>query len=244
MRQSRLGSWFTLWLTFPFFTFMSPLQAAASSPVGTLQCEGKVYLGSDLARSSSVVYAGDRLRIDEGRATLSFPRGDLLVVTAHSDVTLQNAADGYLVKLEKGHLVFATPSKSAVLVETDGLILAPQGNTNGLAEIALRGDGSVVVAVQRGAISVAHLRKEPVIVESGKILTVSRSQDQPKQAQQPGTGAHGKPTLAERLRTFRIDGLTHNASVALLVVGVGGAATAAVVVPISIREAPVSPSAP
>jgi hypothetical protein len=52
-------------------------------------------------------------------------------------------------------------------------------------------------------------------------------------------------TVGEKLRTFRIGGLSHNASVALIVGVVGGATAAAIAIPLALDdEAPVSPSQP
>jgi hypothetical protein len=52
-------------------------------------------------------------------------------------------------------------------------------------------------------------------------------------------------TLGDKLRTFRIGGLSHGASLAVVVGVIGGAAAAAIAVPLVVGdEEEVSPSAP
>ncbi len=219
------------------------LPATDTVAVGTLHCEGTVYLGGETATTESIVYSGDHLRIDEGRATVSFPRGGLLLVERHSDAALLGSPGAFVIRLEKGQLALAVSSPTPVRVETGGLTVSPGGTFPTLSDITLRGDGSMVMAVHRGEISVTKLRRDPVVVTSGQVLTIS-----PKRAlaqgQTVGTGAHGKMSLSDKLRTFHIDGLSHDASVVLGIVGIGAAVTAAVVIPIAVKEPQVSPSAP
>jgi hypothetical protein len=52
-------------------------------------------------------------------------------------------------------------------------------------------------------------------------------------------------TLGEKLRTFRIGGLSHGASVALMVGILGGTTAAAIAIPLTVGdEEPISPSQP
>jgi len=230
----------SFFLAFP----VGMLPAASSTPVGTLRFEGIVYLGGERAHTDSVLYSGDHLRTADGRATISLPRGELLVLGKNSTVAFERSRGGLLVGLEKGQLALAASPQLPVRVETDGLTVSPTGTFPGLAEVALREDGSVAVAVRRGTMAVANLRAEPVIVAAGELLTVSPRLAQAEKSRPVGTAAHGKMTLGEKLRTFRIGRLSHAASVGVLAGIIGGAAAAAIIVPLTVGEEKVSPSAP
>lgn len=246
MPQSVASKQMLTWLCVPVLFLAGGQPAVGANPVGTLRPDGNVYLGKQTVRATSVIYSGDRLTTEEGRATVSFLSNAVMVLDGHSDAALEASADGLRVGLEKGQLALAVPTARPIQVETGGLSLTPIEDFPSFAEVALRADGSVVVAVHRGKVSVNNLRASPVFVSAGQILTVSPrlSQAQGQGKAPVGTGAHGKMTIGERLRTFRIGGLSHTASAAVVLVGLGAAGTAAVVVPIAIREHVASPSVP
>lgn len=238
-----------MWLSLSLILGAGSLRAAVPTAVGTLRCDGVVYLDQNLARTEAIVYSGDRVMTDEGRATVSFPRGDLLVLDRQSRAALQNSPEGFLVNLERGQLSLAVSTPQSIRVETEGLTISRLGSFPSLAEVALRADGSVLVAVHRGTIAVSELRREPVVVEAGRMLTVSprlaQSQSQGEgQTQSVGTTAHGKMSLGEKLRTFQLGRLNHTASAALLFGSLGALAAVAVAVPLANKPATVSPSVP
>lgn len=218
------------------------IQAAALTPLGTLRSTGVVYVGERLASAEAVIFNGDHLKTEEGRAAISLSRGDLVVLERQSAATLHNSSGGPSIGLERGKLSLAVSGPRPIRVESDGLTLSPTGAFPSLSEMAVGADRSVVVAVRRGALSVANLRPEPVVVRAGQVLTISPRAGQ-SQEQSVGTAAHGKMTLGEKLRTFHIGGLSHTASVGLAVGGLGGAAAAAAIVP-AINRQTVSPSGP
>lgn len=221
------------------------LPAATPSPIGALRYEGTVYLGQDAVSLNTVIYSGDTLRTGEGKATIALPRGDLVVLGQNSAAALDRTAEALTVGLEKGQLALASSSQLPLRVQADGLTISPTGSFPTLAEIALLDDGTLRLVVRRGKISVAHLRPEPVVLAAGQLLTVNPRLAQSQQKQPIGTGAHGKMTLGEKLRTFRIGGLSHGASLAVVGGVIGGAAAAAIAVPLVVGdEEPVSPSAP
>ncbi len=207
----------------------TPLLAASPVAVGLLRCEGDVYLGSNQASSETALYVGDRLRTQEGRAAVKFLGGDLVDVDGHSNLAIRIDSGGILIGLEKGQIAWTATTPRATHVEIAGLDISSDGFSPSLAEIALRNNGSVVVAVERGNISVSHLKSEPVIVRAGRVLTVNPSVEDSK-GQNVGTGAHGEKSLAEKIRTFRIDGLSSAGTTALLVGGVVAGGTAALVI--------------
>ncbi len=222
----------------------SSLGAGTSAPAGTLRTDGKVYVGDNLVATTSVVFVGDRLRTEAGQATVNFSHGDLMVLRRQTEATLQGAPQSIVVGLSKGELVLASSSEKSPSVDVAGLLLTSEGKSPGLAQVALKGDGTLLVVVHRGTFRAARLRRDPVTLSSGQMLTVNPRVELDQGPVATGTGAHGKPTLGERLRTFRVDGLSHNASVALLATGLAAATAAAIIVPISIREARTSPFIP
>jgi len=223
------------------------LLSAAPTPVGALHSEGTVYLGQDAVSLGSVIYSGDILRTDEGKATVTLPSGDLIALGNRSSAALDRSNQAVLVSLEMGQLAFASSAspRLPLRIEADGVTISPSSSFRTLGEIALLGDGTLRLAVRRGKISVANLRPEPVVLSAGQVLTVDPRLAQADKSKPIGTGAHGKMTLGEKLRTFRIGGLSHGASVVIVAGVIGGAAATAIAVPLVVGdEEPVSPSTP
>lgn len=217
----------------------APLPAAAPDVLGTLRSNGAVYLGTVSTQGEVTLYGGDRVSTEASQATVSFLRGNLLVLDRQSRAMFQRTARGPIVNLERGSLSFTASASEAVRVETEGLILSGTGSYPSLAEVALRGDGGLVVAVHRGTLAVANLRPDPVVVKSGQYLTVD-----PPAAQVVGTAAHGKQTLGDKLRTFHLGRLSHAASVAALAGILGGITATSIAIPLAHEGPRVSPSAP
>lgn len=220
--------------------------AAGSAPIGTLRCEGTVYVESAKAPFETVVFSGDKVATADGRATLSLSQGTRVVLERGSSAALVKSQEGLTVGLEKGQLALRSDPQTPVQVETSGLTLAATGRFPSLAEVAMLSDGAVSLSVRRGAVVVRNLRAEPVVVRAGNFIVISPRLANQDPAKTPGTGAHGGKTLGESLRTFKLGGLSHGASVAViggLVVGVA----AAVAIPMALDDepsTPVSPAAP
>jgi len=217
----------------------APLCAAVPEALGTLRADGAVYLDRVSTQGESTLYGGDQVSTNASQATVAFLRGNLLVLDRQSRAMFQRTERGLVVNLERGGLSFTASASEAVRVETEGLILSRTGAYPSLAEVALGGDGSIVVAVHRGSLAVANLRPDPVVVEAGQYLKVD-----PPAAQVVGTAAHGKQTLGDKLRTFHIGSLSHAASVAVIAVAAGGITAAAIAIPLAHQGPTVSPSAP
>lgn len=232
---------------------------AGAAPVGTAHGEGTFLVDGQAVRTLSVVYFGDEVRTEKTQASVTLEGGSLVVLGQDSSVRFVPARNSTGVALEKGQLALSTPPKSTVHVQSSGLTLAPSAAVASLAEISLRADGSLVVAVHRGGLAVSNLREKPVDLGAGQVLTVNprlgkadngsgeqgESQAGAAQTEPVGTGAHGKMTLGEKLRTFRIGGLSHGASVALMVGILGGITAAGIAIPLTVGdEQPISPSQP
>ncbi len=244
MRLPFRGSTLCLGMTISLLLAGSATVVGAPTPAGTLRCDGKVYVGNDRINSTAAVYAGDRLRTEEGQATVSFSHGDFMVLRNQTGAAIQSASDGLVIGLTRGELVLSSSSTQGPRVDVGGLLLTSEGKAPGLAQVAMKSDGTIAILVHRGVFSVAHLRPGPVVVSADQMLTVQPRVEQKEGPVTTGTGAHGNPTLGESLRTFRIDGLSHNASMAILVGSIGGAAAAAIIVPNVITESTISPSRP
>lgn len=229
-RGARVG--FCLLLVLPVVS----LTAANRSFLGTLRPSGVVFLDGDSVRGESVVYTGDQLKTQEGRAAVSLPGGSLMVLDRNSSAILKRSHPETSIGLENGTLTVSFANQEALRVRADGLQVSPSGSFPVLAEVAMKGDGSLVVAVHRGKISIADLRAEPVTVAAGQVITVSPRLAQAQQSKPVGTGAHGKMTLGEKLRTFHIGSLSHATSVAIVGGTLAGATAAAVIVPLTVGE--------
>ncbi len=222
------------------------LAAAASSPLGTIRCDGSVFLGSEKARLETAVYSGDQVTTADGRATLSLSRGNRALIDRESTASLLRSAEGVTVGLERGRVAWTADTSASLRVETAGLTMAPAGSFPSLAEVAMKADGSVTLSVHKGSITVQNLRAAPVVVAAGEFITISPRLAQQGQAKSEpiGTGAHGKMTLGEKLRTFRIGNLSHGASTAIVVGTIGAATATAIIVPLTVGEEEASPSTP
>jgi len=239
MFQASRRSVAALGLGLPLMLLAIPLRADSSRALGTLRSASTVQLDRLPARGECTLYSGDRVSTEASPATVSFRRGDLLVLDRQSRAMFQLTEGGLVVDLERGALSFSASSADDARVESDGLTFIRTGSFPSLAEVALRDDGSVVLAVRRGTVAVRNLRPEPVVVQAGQYLRVG-----PPGAQVVGTGAHGKQTFGERVRTFQIGGLSHAASVGILGGTVGVFAAAAIAVPLATQPKKASPAAP
>jgi len=212
--------------------------AGNSASLGTLRIDGSVYVGEEKAHAETVLYSGDRITTSEGHAVVSLSSGPRVVMDRDSSAALTSSTGGLILGVEKGRLALLSDPKSPLQVETDGLRLSPSSTFPTLAEISMLNDGSLTIAVHKGAISVQDLRAEPLEVAAGRIITISPrlgQQTEPKN-QSVGTGAHGKMTLGEKLRTFHIGHLSHAASAAIVGGGVVAGAATAIIVPLTVGE--------
>lgn len=219
--------------------------AASSVSLGTLRIDGSVYVGGEKARAETSLFSGDRITTSDGHAIVSLSSGHRVVIDHDSSAALTNSSGSINLDIEKGRLALLSDPKSPLQVETDGLRLSPSSSFPTLAEISMRNDGSLTIAVHKGAVSIRELRADPVEVAAGRIITISPrlgQQTEPK-SQPIGTGAHGKMTLGEKLRTFQIGHLSHTASAAIVFGAIGGAAATAVIVPLTVGQES-SPAAP
>ncbi|MFB3922752.1 MAG: hypothetical protein ACE145_13595 [Terriglobia bacterium] len=201
-----------------------------------MRSAGLVLLDGEAVQGQSVVYMGDQIKTQGDGASLSLPQGSLAVLGQNSQAVLERSHPATLIGLEAGTLTVSFANQEALHVRADGLRLSPTGTFPALAEVAMKGDGTLIVAVHRGRISIAELRAEPVVLSAGQIITVNPRVAQAQGSKPIGTGAHGKMTLGEKLRTFHIGSLSHGASVAIVGGAIAGATAASIIVPLTVGE--------
>jgi len=221
----------------------SSLQAGALPALGSLHASGAVYLGPDAAPQGSTIYSGDRLRTAEGEAAISLPRVGVLVLSRQSALSFRGSSSGPSVSLDRGKLSFTLSTQGAFQLESDGIVFSSVGSFPSIGEVALADDGSILLAVRQGSVAVGNLQRQRVLLRAGEMLTINPRVAQSGQSQTVGTGAHGKATIGDKLRTFRIGPLGHAAS-AVVVIGGLGAVVAAGTWVVASGPTPVSPSSP
>ena len=105
-----------------------------------------------------------------------------------------------------------------------------------LPEIPIETRSLTVAGLYNSNTSPSALRADPAIVSATQRLTVRPQLGQAEESKAIGTGAHGKMTFGEKLSTFRIGRLSHSASVAVMVLMIGGAAAASIAVPLTVGK--------
>ena len=236
-------------LLFPFLFFFNLLPtimiAAGPAPLGSVRCEGAVYVGAAKVPSDTALFSGDRVVTKDGRATLSLAHGSRLLIGRDTAAAISSSEAGLTLGLERGHITFRSNPLAPIQVETSGLSLAPQGKYPSLADVALLSGGTVSVSVHRGAVAVRNLRAEPVVVRAGSSISINPllAADETPKGNTPGTAAHGGKTAGQTLKGFKIGNLSHSASVAV-VGGLVAATAAAVAIPLALDDEPSIPASP
>lgn len=225
------------------FLLLLPTFAAAAgpSPVGTLRSNGSVFVDSTIVPSESSLFSGDRVRTEAGRASLALAHGSSVLFEPASSAVLQKTPEGLFIGLEKGRLTLNSNPQSPIQVETGGIALLPEGKFPSLAEVAMMGDGSMLLAVHRGAVSVRNAQEEPIVVKAGNFISVGPQTVRQKET--PGTAAHGSKTISQAAKGIHIGSLSHTATVAVIG-GVVAAAAVAVAIPLAVSDEEASPSTP
>jgi len=225
----------SLFLLLPAFA-----AAAAPAPLGTLRSNGSVFVDTNVVPAASSLFSGDRVRTEEGRASLTLPHGSSVIIERSSTAVLQKTSGGLSIGLEKGRLTFNSNPQAPIQVEVGEMALLPTGKFPSVAEVAMLGNGSMLLSVHRGIVSVRNAQEEPIVVKAGNSLTVGRQGVQ--QDQTPGTAAHGSNTAGQAVHGMH---LSHAASIAVIGVAVVATATAVgIAVAANDEEAPASPSTP
>jgi len=180
-------------------------RAEAATLLGTLRCQGAVYLNGYPADSGTSVYSGDQVKTGEGQAVISLTKGEVVTPGRRTEVSLKVAEGRLALSLSQGQLAWAVAATRLARVEADGLEFSPAASLRSSAEIALRDDGSLVMAVRRGKISVGLLRSYPVVVSAGEVLLVDPRPAGPSR-ELSGVSAEGPSVTPEQPpRAYRIE---------------------------------------
>jgi ferric-dicitrate binding protein FerR (iron transport regulator) len=200
----------------------APLMALSGESLGVVRSSGTVYVDNSAVTSAAQISSGDRLETKSSSATVALPMGSMLRLDPRSSVTVNRLPDGVHIALDRGQLTFSSAPSEGVHIQADGVTVSPQSADSGLAEIALNNDGSMRMAVRSGSMTVTDLAADPVFVKAGHFINVSPRVSQNEQA---GTAAGGKLSTQQKVHSFQIGSLSHNASVALVAIAVGAIIT-------------------
>lgn len=105
-----------------------------------------------------------------------------------------------------------------------------------LSEAAPEVGGNLVVTLQPRNFATSSKFVDSAVLSAEELLTIRPALQMAQQSAPIGTGAHGKMTSGEKLRTFRIGRLSHGASVAVMGALVVGTIATAVVVPLTVGD--------
>ena len=201
---------------------VSPLIAVGGEHVGVVQSSGAVYLDNSAVKAGTEIMSGDRLETSSTSATVALPMGSMVLLEPRSAVTMSRLPDGVHISLDRGSVAYSAAASEGVRIQADGVTVSPKSAGEGTGEMALNADGSLHLAVRSGSMLVADLQADPVTVRAGQFINVS-----PRAAQndRAGTAAGGKLSSSQKARSFQIGSLSHNASVALILIIAGGIAT-------------------
>ena len=221
--------------------------AAGAVFVGSLHSTGVVLTNAVHMPDGGTVRSGDSISTQPGAlAVISSPTYGRLEVRANSEARL----NGNRVQLERGAV-----AASRLPVQVGSYTISPQNPTSTWFAVANR-DGRLLVAAHKGNVIIASAGAPPVVVEEGSLAqqpkqeeastTPQAAPDQP-QTDQPATnqqtGKKKKRAAAGAAAgAWTIGGLSHAASIAL-VVGVGAAvAGTAAGAAVAISDSSPSPS--
>ena len=219
--------------------FSSTVWAAGPVLIGSLRSTGIVLANSVPMPDGSTVRSGDEITSGpNGLAIITAPGRSRLELRAESAARL--AADH--VELERGAI-----ASSRLPVTVDGFTIRPENPEGSWYAVASR-DGQLFVAAHRGNVIISSASgAAPLLLAQGSVAqrpTTSQSQsgEQPQDQQQQKRRRRAGAVAGASAGGWTIGGLSHAASVAL-VVGVGaGVAAASVGAAVALSDDNPSPS--
>ncbi len=188
----------------------------AAGPVftGNLRVTGTVMANSVPMPDGGTVSSGDRIvTLAKSLAVISSPAEGRIEVRPDSEARF--ASDR--VALHRGAL-----AANRMAIEVDGFSIRPQDPARAWFAVAKR-DGRLLVAAHRGNVIISAAGAPAVTVSEGSYATHIQGQEEPEKDKKKKKGAAG----AAAGGGWTIGGLSHAASIAL-VIGIGAGAAAAV----------------
>jgi hypothetical protein len=221
--------------------FPPALFTAGPAFLGSLRSNGIVLMNSIPVPDGATVRSGDRITAGEGAlAIIASPAFGRIEVRSGSEAELAAGR----IYLERGAV-----ASSRLPVEVPGHRLHPQDPERSWYAVAHR-NGKLVVAAHRGNVWIASAGAQPLLLAQG---AVAEQQSGPGQDSPPAVRKQSRNAPKRRRRAgaiagasagggWTIGGLSHPASVAL-VIGVGaGVAAASVGVAVALNDDTPSPS--
>ncbi len=212
--------------------YSTTLWAAGPELTGSLRTSGVVLTNSIQLPDGGTVRSGDRLSTrSPGLAVIASSSYGRVEVRSGSEARLV----GDRVRLEQGAVASARAA-----IEVDQFTVEPKGSAPGWFAVAKR-NGRTVVAAHRGGVLIAAAGEPPVLVPEGSYAVLERenqpSDNDQEKDKEKGKGKKKKGAAAGAAAGgWTIGGLSHAASVAL-VVGIGaGVAVAAAGLAVALSE--------
>jgi len=214
-----------MWLAVTL-TFSTTVWTAEPVIIGNLRVFGVVLINSTPTSDGATPRSGDTITTGAGRGIILSPVLGRIEVRSDTEVRLEAGR----VELARGAV-----AASRLPVAVRGFTIQPQNGTGAWYAVARR-DGRVVVAAHRGKVLITSLGVPPVVVAEG--CYADREDSQPTSPDtNPPTESKQKKGMKRPARSsaraataggWAVGGLSHAASVALVVgVGAGVAAVTA-----------------
>jgi hypothetical protein len=157
-----------------------PVFGSPAGAIGTV-ASGDARLNGSPVPNGAVIYTGDRIATTaDGSAAIHLERGAELALGESTAAQVTSSDKGFMVLLEQGRLSAVTGSNAPVVVNSDGLTIAPK-QKNGSYEVALNGDALEVVS-RRGT-TVAEAANRTVEIPEGMMLRARMAQGPPATGQ-------------------------------------------------------------
>jgi len=157
---------------------------AGSSVVGSMAGSLNATLSGQPILVGSTVFVGDKLKVQDGAAVVTFGQGSRAVFGRNSEVSFSREGERVTVHLASGNVSIFQPSeeRNGMRVRLDNVTIDPSGGYKTLGEVAMLGD-SVVVRTKEGMMDVSFANGKSTEVPAGEVLRlVPNSQRAPQQA--------------------------------------------------------------
>ena len=165
---------------------------AGSLPLGTIAGSVNASVGGEPIRPDTLVFSGDRLRVDDGAAVVALGQGGRLALGRETEASFLRGAKELEVVLERGSMSIYSPGFSDPLhVRLGTLSIRPLEGFKTLGDVALLG-GMVVVTTKEGALKVEGAGRA-LDIGQGRTVTLSlKTARTPQGAPSAGAGAPPK----------------------------------------------------
>lgn len=199
----------------------SPLYGSSAELVGVANATGSAEMDGVLLPSGSSVFSGARLRTgpDSTLTLLSSPE-ERINLASESLARFLKDGDTTVVALEKGMVDFRSAGRTRAVIESFGIEVRPNGNFSSSAKLALMNSRQAQVSVLQGSVEVTA-PDQGIVLQAGQSALITASDAGP-------SPSPDKSPAKKRAIAFVIF----------------AAASAAIAIPLALREETVSPTRP